>query len=210
MRTRGDGHHVCLDWEEAKGKTKMLSIHGDKGKGHKVVFFLGFTEMSIPKLENIFKPSEIIPESLANVALTRSTQYLFVGFNHSYPSRYLHKINTRLKDFAYVSWETGREISDQIPEPYNSIIDQMENGHLLPFWSVPYKKEKVNTGSKSQLEVKDDLSKDFEQAKDFIDQNWNRNVKETFFGQEQKIKGDFKEDYCALLGKITEIYPLNL
>jgi superfamily I DNA/RNA helicase len=28
-----------LDWKKAKGKTKMLSIHADKGRGHKVVFF---------------------------------------------------------------------------------------------------------------------------------------------------------------------------
>jgi len=32
MFTRGAGVHIMLDWEENESKTKLLSIHGDKGK----------------------------------------------------------------------------------------------------------------------------------------------------------------------------------
>lgn len=40
MDTDCDGEKKTLNWASAEGKTKLLSIHGDKGKGHKVVFFL--------------------------------------------------------------------------------------------------------------------------------------------------------------------------
>jgi len=76
MSTAGDGKRHTLDWNEAEGKTKMLSIHGDKGKGHKVVFFVGLTENSVPRRHDINKPSEIIHESIVNVGITRSTKYL--------------------------------------------------------------------------------------------------------------------------------------
>jgi superfamily I DNA/RNA helicase len=89
MNTDCDGGHNSLDWNKAKGKTKLLSIHGDKGRGHKVVFFVGLTEGSIPRDIFIYKSSELIPESLLNVGLSRSTKYLFVGINFEYPSRYI-------------------------------------------------------------------------------------------------------------------------
>lgn len=38
--TKGDGYHKPIDWTKADGKTVLLSIHSDKGKGHKVVFLL--------------------------------------------------------------------------------------------------------------------------------------------------------------------------
>jgi hypothetical protein len=37
-------------------------------------------------------------------------------------------------------------------------------------------------------------------GQDFINQNWNNKVKETLFSQEQKTKGDFKEQFCADIG----------
>ena len=64
MSITNHGNHSSLDWEFAEHKTKMLSIHGDKGKGHRVVFFLGFTENSIPRNSQVYKPSEIVAESL--------------------------------------------------------------------------------------------------------------------------------------------------
>lgn len=190
MSTAGDGRHRTLDWEFAKGKTKLLSIHGDKGKGHKVVFFLGLTENSIPREECIFKPTEIIAESLLNVGITRSTQYLFIGFTHSYPSRYLHHVNNELNQYAYLSWDTT--LGEHVDEPYHSILEQMDKS-LLPKWNVNYKNEKLNIGTKSVLEVRDDLSKAFEQASDFIDQKWNKNVRVKNFGQEQKYKLTLKK-----------------
>ena len=120
MSTYGDGQHVSLDWNRAEGKTVMLSIHGDKGKGHKVVFLLGLSEKSIPNEHHIYTPNEIISESMLNVGLTRSTKYLFIGFNYSYPSRYLQRHEKDLSKYAYISWES----SENMPEPYKSLIKE--------------------------------------------------------------------------------------
>jgi hypothetical protein len=199
MNTDADGYHNRLDFDATKGKTIMLSIHGDKGRGHKVVFFLGLTEGSIPRDIYIYKPSEIIPESLLNVATTRSTKYLFIGFTQTYPSRYLWRHRDELKDYAYLAWNN----SDDVPEPYKSVINSQRSEK--PVWNSDYKKEKTNTGSKSELQVKGDISKDFEQAKDFIMYPWRREEKIHIFGNKQKISGNFQEDHYVLLGMMAEL-----
>ena len=198
MSTAGDGRHNTLDWEHAEGKTKMLSIHGDKGKGHRVVFFLGLTERSIPKDFDVDKPSEIVPESLLNVAITRSTEYLFIGFTSSYPSRYLQSICDKLAEYAYIGYEAPK--SDNIPEPYLSIIDYLQsNEPLTPNWNCEYIRTRVNYGSKSVLRVKEEISKDFDQASDLINHNWTPNSTEQF-GTKQTIIGTLREDHFLILG----------
>ena len=89
METYGDGYHKALDWSKVNDHAKMLSVAGDKGKAHKVVFFLGFTEWSIPRLSEVGTPDILRAESLLNVATTRSEKYCFIGFVGSNPSRFL-------------------------------------------------------------------------------------------------------------------------
>jgi hypothetical protein len=105
--TKHELSRISINWEDATDKTTMLSIHGDKGKGHKVVFCLGFTENSIPKRDNLHKPSELLDKSLTHVMLTRSEKYLFVGFMRQQPSRYLlRKLNEiKHKKLAAFAWE---------------------------------------------------------------------------------------------------------
>ena len=194
MTTNGDGRHITLDWTEAEGKTVMLSIHGDKGKGHKVVFLLGVTENSIPREFHVYTPNEILSESLLNVGLTRSIKYLFVGFSFGHPSRYLHSRRELLSQHAYVAWKS----SDDVPEPYKSIINKLSSPK--PYWDAKYTDKKVNTGKKSDLVVRDDLSRDISQAIDFIDFNWDKSRKETKFGARQNIYGRLHEDYYCILG----------
>ena len=192
MSTYGDGQHVSLDWERAEGKTVMLSIHGDKGKGHKVVFLLGLTEMSIPKEQHIYTPNEIISESLLNVGLTRSTKYLFIGFNYKCPSRYLQLHEKDLSKYAYISWES-------MPEPYKSLIKE---NNERPVWKNEYMDSKSNTGSKSNLEVRDDLSRDFEHAMQIIEYDWNHSRVKLKFGTRQTIQERLHDDYHTILGKL--------
>jgi thymidine kinase len=199
MSTYGDGTHNSLDWEKAKGKTKMLSIHGDKGRGHKVVFFLGLTENSIPRDIFIHKPSEIIPESLLNVGTTRSKQYLFIGFAYSYPSRYLHRKRHMLSKYAYCSWDTP----DSIPEPYKSIL--LSQSILHPVWTCTYKKEKILTGNKSTLEVKGDISKGFEQTKNLVMHPWKKEEMQSIFGKNQTIQMPLQEEHYILIGLMSEL-----
>jgi hypothetical protein len=200
MNTEGDGKHNTLDWNKATGKTKLLSIHGDKGRGHKVVFFLGLTEGSIPRDIFIYKPSEIIPESLLNVGLTRSLKYLFIGFTYSFPSRYLWRQKNVLNKYTYCSWEK----SQKIPEPYASIIKNDSYTHN-PIWSKEYKKEKIVTGNKSILEIKNDISKDFEQAKNLIMHPWKKEERKIQFGNKQNIDMILQEEHYMLLGVMTEL-----
>ena len=197
MSTAGDGRHITLDWSQANGKTIMLSIHGDKGKGHRVVVLLGLTEYSIPKKHHLYTPNEIISESMLNVGLTRSTEYLFVGFTSGFPSRYLHAYHESLFNHAYCSWDS----SVDVPEPYYSILSELRKSCLQPFWNGPYINEKVITGTKSKLEVREDLSKGFAQAQDFINFNWNQMKTEVEFGSRQTIKCTLHEDQYCLLGK---------
>ena len=114
FQTKGDLSHIAIDWGAAKDHTVMLSVHGDKGKGHKVVFFLGFTEKSVPLQQRIFKDNELLDHSLSYVALTRSLKHLFVGFSYTCPSRYLLQQLQNVKDsrLAVLAWDQATYTSD--------------------------------------------------------------------------------------------------
>ena len=120
FETRGDGSHHRIDWDDitnADGdpiKTVMLSIHGDKGKGHRVVYFIGLSEKSLPMDIHIYKDEEITEISALNVGLSRSTDYLFIGFNNKLPSRYIKDILEEVKvdKYAICSWDNKKNIPD--------------------------------------------------------------------------------------------------
>lgn len=145
FETRGDGSHNKIDWEDVMdsngecSKTIMISIHGDKGKGHRAVYFIGLSEKSLPLDVHLHKPEEITEVSALNVGMTRSTQYLFVGFNHNLPSRYIKdivradnskKIGLIKKDkLAICSWETPENIPNEF---YKKNIDAL----MKPWTSI--------------------------------------------------------------------------
>lgn len=199
MSTKADGYHSTLDWKKAEGKTKLLSIHGDKGKGHKVVFFLGLTEGSIPKEFHIFKPSEIIGQSLFNVGTTRSTKYLFIGFSNKFPSRYLKKKSESFANTAYLAWEANNIVA----EPYKSIAAKL---YVKPYWeSKHYKEGPVLSGSKSELNVKNDISKDFDHPNDLILHSWKETERTIHFGKQQNFKVPFTEGHFTISGLMSEL-----
>ena len=204
MTTEGDGVHNPLDWNKATGKTIMLSIHGDKGRGHKVVFFLGLSEGSIPRAEYIDKPSEIIAESLLNVGLTRSIKYLFIGFTHNSPSRYLKRIMLmfKLPKLAYLSWKDNEET----PEPYKSIILSLnkKSSSVIPNCYKKHYNGKKISGINSTLQVKDNISKDF-QIEDLVEFNWKKKESVIKFGKKQEIYTPLEQDHFIILGVMTEL-----
>jgi hypothetical protein len=207
MSTEADGYHKNLDWSHANDKTKMLSIHGDKGKGHKVVFFLGLTEKSIPMEFEVGKVEELLAESKLNVALTRSTKYLFIGFNSSYPSRYLTKYVNVLQKYAYVSW--GNSLS--CPKIYQDIIRASKSKeYLTPHWTGNYK-DAVKIGSKSGIKVHNDLVKDFENSMEVIphpelaNPNWVKHAEKKKFGHNQSITNLKIKDNYNVLGIMSEL-----
>lgn len=105
--------HQPINWKEGKEKLMMLSIHGDKGKGHSVVFFLGFSGGVIPEERHFYKMEELLSQSLLNVALTRSTKYLFVGMTRTFPSFYFFHCYHELRTLGYFSWKSA-EIEHQV------------------------------------------------------------------------------------------------
>lgn len=203
MNTDFDGKHKALDWESVSEKTKMLSIHGDKGRGHRVVFLLGVSEWSLPQKQYIGKPSEIIPDSLINVGLTRSTQYLFVGFNHFFPSRYLYNKRYLLHNHAYLSWATETILS--IPEPYRSIIDTsiQEIPEGGPRWPGEYK-NKSPFGNRQSLPVTD-IAKAFQDTKQLVSYKWKPNKITEVFGNIQQIFIPLQDNQYPILGIMAEI-----
>ena len=105
FETSGDGYSNSINWDKAKNKTVLISIHGDKGKGHKVVFFLGLSKKSIPSDYNIGRDFELVDISLLNVALTRSLKYLFIGFTFVSPSVYLSNKHLEFDKYCYLAWD---------------------------------------------------------------------------------------------------------
>lgn len=202
MNTDADGRHNTLDWTRATGKAKLLSIHGDKGKGHRVVVFLGFTEGGLPRECHIYKPAEIVPESLANVALTRSTQYLLIGFCANYPSRYLAHHSTQLKTHCYIGWDNETDISD-MPPIYKSMIAAQYSAQ--PIWDCKYRKERIIGGIKTQIKIRGDLSKDFEQTSHLVKHPWRKESKLTVFGEWQQMTMQLQEEHYLLLGCMAEL-----
>ena len=166
FETNGDGYTNTINWDKSKGKTVLVSIHGDKGKGHKVIFFLGLSKKSIPCDYNIGKSFEIFDTSLLNVALTRSLKYLFVGFTHNSPSIYLSSKYRQLEKFCYLSWNNKQENSDSvdiywkcIKELNKYLVDeswkkknpQFDNIGIVVPQSIPIK---------TNLKIYEDISKD--------------------------------------------------
>lgn len=205
MKTDGKDAHKSLDWDEAEGKTKMLSIHGDKGKGHRVVFLMGITENAIPKETHIYKPTEILSESLLNVGTTRSTQYFFLGFNGGYPSRYLQEHHHVLGQYAYLAWN---EISANIPIVYQEIIRVCKKYiSRKPLWNIRYKKQRVNVGDKSKLPISE-IAKDYDHSSELVQypyKTWDKSSLDITFGNRQTIHSVLSEDQYKLLGIMTEL-----
>lgn len=201
MTTEADGYHNTLNWNKCENKSVLISIHGDKGKGHKAVFFLGLTENSIPRENHIFKPSEIISESLLNVAITRSLKYLFIGFNNKLPSRYLMNCHEDLPLYCYCSWN----LSYSMPEPYFSILNSSVEFEEPIFDRFSYKDSPVLTGINSVLEVSNNISIDFENINEIVNHSWKTSVEKTIIGTKQIIPPDFGPRKSILLGKLTEL-----
>jgi len=171
FETSGDGYSNSINWDKAENKTVLLSIHGDKGKGHKVVFFLGLSKKSIPTDYNIGRDFELVDISLLNVALTRSLKYLFVGFTLVSPSVYLSSKHLELDNYCYLAWKKNiqSELNKCGLNVYSETIGELNKywfDNLKPSLKVP----NFNTNQclenyyklpiKLNLNVSQDISKD--------------------------------------------------
>jgi hypothetical protein len=208
FKTNADGYSCSIDWKVAEGKTVLMSIHADKGKDHKVVFFLGFTERSIPLVHQVFTPEELQAESLANVATTRSTKYLFIGFTFQAPSRYLYRIRLDINPLVYTSWDMDSNAPDIYKETIEAanLIYQVNNP--WPDSDEQYQGEELKVSKKSKLQVKSDISKDIERPNDFVKHDW-KTFDEVSFGSSCEIDTPLTEDHYPLLGQMCELLVIR-
>jgi hypothetical protein len=204
FKTNGDGYSCTIDWKLAEGKTVLMSIHADKGRDHKAVFFLGFTERSIPMVHQVFTPEELQAESLANVATTRSTKYLFIGFTFQAASRYLYRIRLDINPLVYTSWD----MDPNAPDIYKEVIEASNLVYQVknpwPVNDEQYQGEELKVSKKPKLQVKSDISKDIERPNDFVKHNW-KNFEEITFGGSCEIDTPLTEDHYPLLGQMCEL-----
>jgi hypothetical protein len=202
--TKGESERITINWKDAEGKTTLLSIHGDKGRGHKVVILLGVTKGSLPRAEHKNKVSELIDHSLLNVGLTRSTQYLFIGINRNAPSSYLNPFLLK-KDFkqrteAYMSWNlsqipnAGGNIYRAIAQKVCAIQKKLSNntGPLNIKDMVPEEHTLKITEISTQIESLNDIYDEF-------------TLNEKVFGTRTQIKEHLNHDTMSIIGYMGEL-----
>ncbi|GFH20520.1 uncharacterized protein HaLaN_17658 [Haematococcus lacustris] len=69
--TKSDLATTTMDWSSASGKTVMLSVHGDKGRTHKLVVVLDLSHHNFPHKTTVDTGRELVDASIMNVACTR-------------------------------------------------------------------------------------------------------------------------------------------
>ena len=155
MKTKNNEGRTSLNWLLAENKTAFSSVHAVKGLAFKCVIILGMAEKSIPLAEWLFKPQELVGQSTFNVAVTRSTKYLFVGVN-TIPSRYfMHNLEELIeRRAAYLSWDNST--LESAPEFYRSLLVDYKHTEEVKFIDR-YAVKPVDTPTRSVLAVKQDI-----------------------------------------------------
>ena len=209
FETKGDGYTRPIDWNKAEGKTVLLSIHGDKGKGHKVVFFMGCTEGMIPNKTRLFTNKELIDVSLFNVALSRSTRWLFISMTREMPCRYVRDIGIEsLRELSVLSWDktTWRndsftKICSELNKCYEDILPEDD---ARPVFENPnYVKQKINAPDKFMVDVQSDVASMFEHPKQLAPKYPWCDVKSIQFGAPARYV--VKDEHMSIFGVMGEL-----
>lgn len=192
--TQFDGYRNSIQWNYATGRSCLISIHGDKGKGHKVVFFLGLAQKSIPDECAMHKDHELIYHSLLNVALTRSTRHLIVGLPHAQPSVYLSRIADKLSSLVYTSWKDKGEYYHEFPS-------SPEPDFTKTFRSSPLLIPTLN-----MLQITD-ISRRYERHEDLF--GFRPKIDTRVFGKKVHLK-DMDDDVYPVVGLMSELMLLHV
>lgn len=190
--TQYDGYRNSIQWNHAVDKSCLISIHGDKGKGHNVVFFIGLTQKSIPDECAMHKDNELLYHSLLNVALTRSTKYLFVGFHYAQPSIYLTQAIHKLEDYSYTSWT------------HNIFSQQVVSRFPPPDFLKPYRKQPLQIPTLNLLSIVD-ISRRFERPEDIF--GFNPKINVVKFGK--RIRFQYPDEIYIILTRMCELIMMK-
>ena len=223
FETRGDNFVRPIDWNLAVGRTVLLSVHGDKGKGHKVVFFLGLSEGVVPAAGRLYTEKELIDLSLLNVALTRSTRWLFVGVSRDRPSRYVRDVCEELDDVCALAWKDNEEEDEVFKRLAAACLTGLE--HLPAGWRVPwfdndrYIRRRIRAPLRLMAQVRDDVASMYEHPTDLVASYPWRDANVVRFGQpvvfplpEERlacfgVMGElvFQREYCRRRGRMDTL-----
>lgn len=191
FETRSGDDRYSIDWSKAGGKSVLASIHGIKGKGYPIIFFLGLTEGCLPQGNRLFKSEELIDHSLLNVALTRSTKWLFVGFAGGKPSRYLFKKWRFFLEACALSWSAKHQHSVEERLLCSALFNRKfwvldQNNWRFPYlnWDH-YLKEPIERPNKFINTITEDVINAFDHPKD-LEFHWKDGVSMRF-GAPQEI-----------------------
>jgi hypothetical protein len=136
--TEADAARITIKWSRAKNKAALCSVHAIKGRSARLVVFLGVTEGAIPREARVYRHVELVDQSILNVGLTRSTQYLAVGFAFRRPSRYLFDHKEELHKYAALTWDSSSDDvidpSDSIPPLLSKGVDDVESNILRGYY----------------------------------------------------------------------------
>jgi uncharacterized CHY-type Zn-finger protein len=188
--------HRAIDWVHGKEKLMMLSIHGDKGKGHPAVFFLGLSGNMIPEERQFYKNEELLSQSLLNVALTRSTKYLFIGMTRTNPSYYFYQCHQELKNISYFSWDLEKINDEKIKYV---CTNSLKLNHNPIIHRVNIRKEKLMTPVRNFVFVHND-----EYLKQFIKKTSIQKIKIN-----QGIKQDINDEIIIIVQAISKLIFLK-
>jgi hypothetical protein len=210
FETRGDNFVRPIDWNLARGRTVLLSVHGDKGKGHKIVFFLGLSEGVVPSAGRLYTERELVDVSLLNVGLTRSTRWLFVGVSKDRPSRYVRAaaLAGDLHEHCALAWRPDLEETGGL---YSKLIiacmrpfEHLPEFSGEPWFGYPrYVTHRVNAPTRLMAKVRDDVSTLYEHPSEVVPGYPWRDVEVTKFGKSVVIP--LPEERLAMYGVMGEL-----
>ena len=210
FETRGDNFVRPIDWSLARGRTVLLSVHGDKGKGHRIVFFLGLSEGVVPSAGRLFTNRELVDVSLLNVGLTRSTRWLFVGVSRDRPSRYVRNAAQAgdLHEHCALAWRADAEeeggVYARLAAACMRPFEHLPEGSGEPWFGYPrYVTHRVNAPARLMAQVREDVSTLYEHPSDVAPGYPWRDVEVVRFGRPAVLP--LPEERLAVYGVMGEL-----
>lgn len=208
FKTKQDDGHITIDWDGWVHASKMLSIHGDKGKGHNVVFVLDFSNKKIPHEGNLCSFKEIIDRSLANVAFTRSKQVLIVGM--ASPSKYISEMQSKITDLSYNTWDD--EKLPTYPELYKQLVFACKKTYdVKPKFNFVHREIPLLHPYNAQFSVTK-ISEEIEHIREIYSGNLEMTCKQ--FGCQAKLNtsalDDGDESYLGLMAELIVLKTISV
>jgi hypothetical protein len=143
----------------------------------------------------VHKEKELLYHSLVNVALTRSTQHLLVGFHYAQPSVYLTQMKP-LEAHAYTGWGQN----------HHALWDRMAacSRFPRPDFDKPYRKTPLQIPTLNMISVVE-VSRRFERPEDIL--GFHPRVDVVRFGS--RVRARFPDDVYPVLSRMCELMLLK-